>query len=408
MVKSTRSHPPDKSKKPVKPYEGYPLFAHNNGLWAKKIRGRLHYFGVWADPQAALNKYLEQRDDLHAGRTPRDTSTTPGLTIRQLCNKFLTAREHKLHTGQLSPHSFREYHSACERIVDTFGRDVLVTNLRPADFERLQFSFPETWGPVRRGKMIQLIRTIFAYAFSMDLIDRPVKYGSEFKRPTKATLRIHKAGLKARNGDRMFHAQELRRLIAEAKGQFQAILLLAANTGFGNSDIARLPRSAVDLQGGWVDFPRPKTGVARRCPLWPETIAALREAMAKRPAARKPEDEGLMFLTKYGQRWVKIDFGKDAEGKVEVSQDDAISKELRKLLRKLGIVRRGLGFYGLRHGFQTVGEEVRDAAAVHFLMGHAEDAGDMSAHYREHISDERLRVVTEHIRRWLFVGPWKD
>ncbi len=56
------------SKKPAKPYPGFPLTAHPNGQWCKKIRGRVHFFGVWADPMAALGHYNRQAADLHAGR----------------------------------------------------------------------------------------------------------------------------------------------------------------------------------------------------------------------------------------------------------------------------------------------------------------------------------------------------
>ncbi len=58
-------------KRPAKKkqYCDFPLYLHRTGQWTKKIRGRTIYFG--ADADGALRKYLEQRDDLQAGRTPR-------------------------------------------------------------------------------------------------------------------------------------------------------------------------------------------------------------------------------------------------------------------------------------------------------------------------------------------------
>ena len=62
--------------------------------------------------------------------------------------------------------------------------------------------------------------------------------------------------------------------------------------------------------------------------------------------------------------------------------------------------RRGLGFYTLRRCFETITGETKDQLAVESIMGHVDPS--MGAVYRERISDERLRAVTEHVRNLLF------
>src|SRR5262249_31565341 len=54
---STESGPPDKPAKPGKPYPDFPLTAHPAGYWCKKIKGKVRYFGPWADPEGALQAY---------------------------------------------------------------------------------------------------------------------------------------------------------------------------------------------------------------------------------------------------------------------------------------------------------------------------------------------------------------
>lgn len=96
MPKST---PTSRRQKPAKPYPDFPLFAHATRRWAKKIRQKLHYFGPWDDPDGALQKYLDQRDDLHAGRTPRGDGDS--LAVRDLVNRFLTSKKHLMEGGEM-------------------------------------------------------------------------------------------------------------------------------------------------------------------------------------------------------------------------------------------------------------------------------------------------------------------
>ena len=49
---------------------------------------------------------------------------------------------------------------------------------------------------------------------------------------------------------------------------------------------------------------------------------------------------------------------------------------------------------------RTIADEARDQPAANSIMGHADES--MAAAYRERISDERLRAVTDHVRGWLF------
>jgi integrase len=367
--------------KPKKPHPGFPLFPHATGRWAKKIRGKLHYFGPWVDPDAALQAYLAKKDALHAGLTPADTRE--GLTVYTLCAKFLTTKKHALENGELSPRTFSGYAGTCKRLIKAFGKQRLVTDLRPDDFENLRNRIARNWGPVGLGNEINQVRIVFNYAVKNGLLDRPIIYGEGFRRPSKKTLRKHRA----EQGPKMFEADEIRRVIDSASQPLKAMILLGVNAGYGNADVGTLPLAALDLNGGWVSYHRPKTGIDRRCPLWPETVAALREWLAARPAPKSQDHAELVFITQRGGSWAK-----------EIA-DNPLTKEMRKLLDKLGI-NGHRNFYCLRHTFQTIGDEARDFVAVRSIMGHADN--DISAVYRERVSDERLRAVTEHVRTWLF------
>ena len=91
-----------------KPSPDFPLFPHATGRWAKKIKGRFHYFGKVADDpkgEKALAQWLDERDDLLAGRTPRVKAD--GFALRELLDRYVVAKRHLLDTHEISPGTSR-------------------------------------------------------------------------------------------------------------------------------------------------------------------------------------------------------------------------------------------------------------------------------------------------------------
>jgi hypothetical protein len=172
MVKSKTTRCKDK---PDKPRPDFPLFPHATRRWAKKIKGRLHYFGPWEDPDGALKKYLDQKDDWFAGRKPRPAAG--GFTVRDLCNHFLNSKRHLLDTQELKQRTFDDYKAVTDRLIEAFGRERLIEDLRPDDFEQLRAKLAKGWGPVTLTNTIQRTRCVFKYAADNQLISRPVWFG---------------------------------------------------------------------------------------------------------------------------------------------------------------------------------------------------------------------------------------
>jgi hypothetical protein len=140
-----------------------PLTAHPSGRWCKKHRGQQYYFGRIDDWQSALERYQQEWPYIIDGRTPPPDDVGDGCTIRELCNSFLTGKRSKLDSGELTAGRFSGYFSTCQHIVDHFGRDRHVDDLRPDDFQRFRSALAKKWGlPVSKTRS-----TAFALRSSM-------------------------------------------------------------------------------------------------------------------------------------------------------------------------------------------------------------------------------------------------
>lgn len=367
-----------------KPYADFPLTLHRNRQWCKKIRGKLRYFGT--DWQEALDLFLNQRDDLYAGRTPR-TGDEPTLGLAM--DQFLSAKKLAEQAGEITARTYAEYEETCDKIAASVGADRLLTDIAVNDLEKLRSDL----GRGKRGQLSAVVvkneltraRSLFLYA-NEHLSERAIQYRRALRSPDRRLIR------KAANerGPRMFEAKEIKAMLKAAPVQLRAMIYLSINCGFGNSDCGTLPVAKVDLKTGWHHYWRPKTHNERRCPLWPETVKAVKAAMEDRPKTVTDEAKGLVFVTTFGNPWTNA----------EERTDNAISAAFRKLLIDLGIYRKNVTtFYSLRRTLETIGATAGEQVALDFIMGHC--GQDMASVYRQKVFDKPLRKVTDHVRAWL-------
>ncbi len=375
-------------QKPEKPYRTFPLTAHPEGQWCKKIKGKIYYFGSWKDPDAALEEYRRQADYLQAGK---EVPLQPGgCSVMEAANMFLESKHQRMLLGELSPRSHRNYQDALQSFCDAVGKHRQLKELGPIDFQQFLRKRLTGVSPHSLTRGVTAVRMMLKWLQDSGIIDQPIRTGPDFRRSSNTALRRHRQIQQQTYGLKMFTAAELQVLLRAAEQPLKAMILLGINGGLGNTDISDMPLSV--MQNGWLDYPRPKTAIERRIPLWPETRQALSEVAAVRKEPTNDADKGLVFITQRGQRFTRL----SANNK----NIDGIALAFRRLLKKTDLKRPGLSFYALRHTFETVAGAAKDQVATSAIMGHADST--MAGLYRERIEDERLRDVTEYVRRWLF------
>lgn len=371
-----------KDSKPSKPYPEFPLFAHQCGQWAKKIKGKIYYFGTWGDPDAALKLFLKEKDSLYGGLTP---SRNGSVTVGNVLNSYLHHQKLRVESGDITQLTWDDYKTIGSVVQAELGKATDVSKLKPANFAAFRIKLGGKYSPSRLSKIVTVCRQAFTWAYESETIDALPRFGPDFKVASKKQHRKHRAD----SGKKLFSREEILSLLEAADAKWKAIILLCVNGGLGNTDIAELTFSHLDLDGGWIDYARRKTGIDRRIPLWLTTVEALRKAIEERPTP-KPDAKELVFLTGHGRAMIRLT-GKG-------TRTDQTVQNFRGLIKKAGL--EGGGLYWLRHTFQTIGDEARDHPATTAIMGHADNS--MAGNYRETISDERLRAVTDHVRGWLY------
>ena len=386
----TNSKPSARKRQSAKQPAKLPLTKHPKGYWCKKIKGKLHYFGKVEgdeDGQKALAKYLDAKDEILAGRKPSG-HRSGGLTVADAGDWFCNAKRAKVESGEITERTLREYIATANRMAKIFGANRLVENLGPEDFGALRADIAKTWGPHRLASEITRVRTVFKWLHASKHIATPLDFGPDFAKPSKRIMRLQRA----EGPERMFERDEIHQLLDAADVQMHAMILLGVNLGFGNHDCGSLTLDLATeaIATGILDWPRPKTGVARRGWLWPETRQALQAVLDSRPAPRHPEAVDKVFvLPSTRGPWTHSD-----------ANHNNVATRFNKLQDEVGVRTMGRAFYSLRHVFRTVADETCDQVACNLVMGHSDSS--MASAYRERVGGDRIERVCEHVRSWLY------
>jgi integrase len=301
-------------------------------------------------------------------------------------NRYLDSCETKVKTGELSAVSLADYHFIGKLMVKHLGRHVDPSELRPADFAKFRAALAGKYALTRLSKSVTVCRQIIRWAFESEIIDRMPRFGPDFATVDKKVMKKHRQ----KTGGKILTVEEVRKLLNVADPKWKAIVLVCMNAAYGNSDIARLRISDV---GEWLEVPREKTGGARKAWLWPETREAVQKALKVRPKP-KPGAEDVLFLSGHGGPMVTVrETGK---------RTDLTIEGFRRLAKKAGIHRPGMGLYWLRHTSATRADDAKDRIATQWLMGHADNS--TTAGYVDDIDAARVKAVCEHVRNWLNGG----
>jgi integrase len=161
-----------------------------------------------------------------------------------------------------------------------------------------------------------------------------------------------------------FSNEEIHRFLDAASGEHRLHLLLMLNCGMTQRDISDLRKDEIDLDAGTITRRRSKTrkrgAPLVSYPLWPETLALLREHLSADPV--------LALTTSSGRSWVRETMS--ADGKV--TRKDSIANRFARLREQLGIKGAGKSLKVFRKTSATRLKSSKDYRDLRFFfLGHS-------------------------------------
>lgn len=376
------------------------LMANKDG-WYKCVNAKKRYIAK-PMPLAEVLEVLphrlkELRGEVVEKQTVLANSRT---TLSELCDLYLTHCWQRVTTGSPKKMSRRTYDDILRTLTKfarVVGKHQLAVNAGPAWFSLFNTRIAKR-SVTTRNRMYIYISSFFAWAGpgrnGMAFYKEPIRFGADFIRPSQSAMRLARARYSVLITPEQYKAAMK---LVEPCPLLYAIGLLGLNCAFLPIDLIQIPFSALKLDEARHDFPRGKTGMARDCALWPETIAAVRNYLRYRIGSTDPDD--CVFVGEDGKP-----FGvnrADVGPAKTADHGNAIAKYWSKIT--------GIPLKSLRTTLRTNLAGSRDLHAVNRIMGHQSknDAGENDIgedFYTKSFDVKRALSVLEPLRE-RFVVP---
>ncbi len=365
-----------------------------SNLWCVKRKDKRYYLG--RTEAEAVRRYKRYQRFIDQGRPIPDLTATAdqeantAATVKNVLLLFLASQKQRFESGDLARRSLSDYVRTCSDFADFVGDEFLIDDLKPVDFADYRSDVAKRRNLVSVGNEVTRVKTAFKWLYESDLLEQPIKFGPDFKRPKKADVKRYKRT----QSKQIFTPAEIMLLQSEVGIHLRAMVLLGINGAFGNSECSDLRLSEVDFDKGEIVAIRTKTAADRLVTLWPETIEALKLSLRYRPEANTGPAKERFFVSTVGDVFTSDDNN--------AKSSNVITMRTTQALQRLKIHEPGKSFYWLRHTFRSVADTLPDQAAIGLIMGHVDDR--MAANYVHSFPRERVRAATDHVRSWLFGG----
>jgi hypothetical protein len=425
----------DDAGKPIPPRKDWPLTANGNGQWSKKFKGTVYYFGRWDDWRDAETDYLKRWPLIVAGlpdpHTQRTTVTPDASTFEAVANLFLAAKLELVERARIKRPHYEAIRRELTYLLDyqpagdaqTF-RHRNPNTVTPEAWGKFSLKLEDDYGVDTRKRMVATFRSLSRYGAENGYCEA-FKFAGKLAFVSKGEVRADRRQKERQRGALLYPAAQVPLILNACDMPLDAMFLLSINCGMYAGDCAALPLGALDLAAGVMDFDRVKSGVQRVAYLWPETVTALKHAIAHRPKVdevklaqaldawkrnkpqgreairqwelRKPDWNNLVFLTRFGVPWVRDNASGNGDA---TSHQDGVGLEFRKVLLALDVKhkggvgglkfkRQGLAFKAGRHTFYTHARAIHEHAA-NYIMAHARE--DMGEWY-DHLDDGKRALI---------------